>query len=213
MKATSQELLQILKATQEAGNPRSTMAIVSPCSRCTNQRAVAANNLSPCPRRYWDNVAQQAANSGDAPPPAYLTRHNQANSGQQYENPVYIGDLNVILVWIAAVEENREILDPSGNAVNPSILEMSVSGSGTGPFDTDYITCHNFPCIPAVHSASFFQGGQFCEGERLLMTQTKMQQLHQDNSPVSIAGFVQRASVLFDVDIDRPSRDTNPGGT
>jgi hypothetical protein len=64
-----------------------------------------------------------------------------------------------------------------------------------------------------VHSASFFQGGQFCEGERLLMTQTKMQQLHQDNSPVSIAGFVQRASVLFDVDIDRPSRDTNPGGT
>ena len=190
------------------------MAIVSPCSRCKNNRSYAANNLSPCPRRHWDDVAQQAASSADPAPPAYLTRHNKANTGQQLENPVYIKDLNVILVWIAAVEENRAILDPSGAQVNPSILEMNVSGSGTGAFDTNYITCHHFPCVPALHSTSWFQGGQFSEGERLVLTQTKMQQLHpDDNSPVSISGFVQRASILYSANVDRPTRDVNQAGT
>ena len=189
------------------------MAVVSPCSRCKNLRSDPVNNLAACPRRHWDEVAQQASTSAGAAPAAYLTRHNKANSGQQLENPVYISDLKTIVIWIAAVEENREILDPVGNLVNPSILEMQVSGSGTGSFDTNYITCHHFPCMPSPHSATLFQGGQFSEGEQLILTQTKMQQLHADDSPVSISGFAQRGSLLFNTPVARPSRDVNQSGT
>ena len=214
MKASSQELLQILKSGQEAGGPRSTIAVVSPCSRCKNQRITPEAGLPACPRRHWDEFLKEAQDSAAAPPPDYLVRHNKAGTGDRLENPVYIKDLNIILVWIAAVEENRDIQDSSGNLVNPSILNMDVSGSGTGAFDTNYITCQHYPCVPGLHSTLFFHGGQLSEGERLVITQSKVQQLHaKDGSPVAISGFAQRASPLYDTSVDRPARDVNQRGT
>ena len=207
MKTGAQELLSTLKSTQEAGASRAALAIVSPCSSCQNQRDMPDDQYPACPRRYWERRKREAAETDpNAAPPEYLTRKGRADDAG-YENPVSWEAGNIRLVWAAALDENRAILNQDGTLKNPDILNAG--------FDTNFIVCRHMPFIPGAREGDYYAGNQMKEKDTVLINQVKLPQYDTGNpyQALLLAGFATKITAAQKFCITPGKKSVNQQGT
>jgi hypothetical protein len=209
MKAGATELLDVLKTTQESGGAKVSLALVSPCSDCKNQRSEPNEQFPACPRQYWDRRLKesQADDSGVEAPPDYLTRKGREDDAESYENPVSWEEGQVRLIWVAALEENRAILKPDSSVLNPDILNAG--------FDSQYITCRHLPYISNCREGEYYAGNQLREKNFVLATQVTIPQYDEADPTrlVQLAGFVQKVTPLQKFVVTPGKKSVNPKGT
>ncbi len=185
------------------------MAIVSPCSQCQNFQSDPTKGFPMCPRRYWMEQAEQAAEIEGLPkPPAYLTETG-TDSDDQLANPVHSGSNQITSVWVAAVEDNRRILNGDGTVATGSLLDPG--------FDTRYIRCRLTPAVPAMHQAGYWASGAMKELDQLVVTalnsfQETFELGQASGSPVLIQGFAQKVNFAFSFTQTTPSMDRLANG-
>lgn len=164
------------KAFTEAGTA---FAIVSPCSKCKNQRTTQSDDGKPfCPRRKWqaDQTTYQTQNNGNTDPrmlpvAAFGTEGTSSAGDMSLKNPVYLDSSKSTLVWIATLRDNSGVRDGDNNVIAPSILDPSFI-----PDYTDYIQCRGVPYIPAQHEAAYRTSGGLKEGDTVIAITTQNQQ-------------------------------------
>lgn len=197
---TTDQLISVRSALQDAGAAQSSLAIVSPCSTCVNYRAVDdADGLPACPRRYWQKRADDMQSQGytDGLPAAYLLRKARDPKAAGLENPVQWPEGNTRLVWIATLEDNR--------AVDPDLL--------TPGFDTNTIQCRPMPYLPASREADYYAGGQFKENDVLLVHSFVNEQIDASAGDwLRMGGVAQKITPMQKATITPPSLSVNPRG-
>jgi hypothetical protein len=188
------------------------LAVVSPCSACKNQAALAVDGKPACPRRAAQSELQSAQAAGvDTSAIQHLALFGTEGTAQEGNgsllNPVYSSDLHAILVWVALLIDNGPLTDRSGNQISPNILDPS--------FDTSYIQCRSIPVTPRDNEAAYFQKGAFAEMDQLEVSLSAFQQMTADSQakPLLIGGTTQKMNFIFNHPRTPVNKDLCPSGT
>jgi hypothetical protein len=155
--------------------PQGFLGIVSPCSTCTNQRALpAADGRPACPRRVaaarkieLDSLQLDSSQYTSV----ILTGMNGvADDGTKpLSNPVYDAPSNLIQIWVATLKDNAELVNKDGSVASPDLLDPA--------FTTDWIQCRPLPFGPRDTEAQYFQKGCLQEGDQLEIQVSPTQQV------------------------------------
>ena len=190
--------------------------IVSPCSTCSNKRAVpdTVNGLPACPRLEAQAAKSEYTAIGLSTiqfDPLALTGNEDADpptNSTSLVNPVYSTALNSILVWVATVKDNATIYDSDGNLVNPDLLDPD--------FDTNYIRCKEKPITPADHESVYRQKGAWNENDQLNITFSGTQQTipgTDSSTLVLLNGFANKVNFAYSSPRIPADRDYGVSGT
>lgn len=204
------ELLPVSAIANDAGFAKTSLAVVSPCSKCQNFQALPTDDNPGCPRRYWQSRADEISksNSPEEPPAPYLIRKGREDEAAGFENPVSWEAGQLRIVWVATLEENRAVLNSDGSLKNPDILSPN--------FDTHFITCRTTPYIPALREGDYYAGTQLVEGDWVLLQSVKIPQMDAtvptNGDPVKIGGFCQKVTPLQKAVITPAQKSVNPRG-
>lgn len=211
--------LRVIGSTSSLGSASAEeLVIQSPCNGCKNF-AVGPSDLqpgqTPCPRRIW--IAREQEQNGSVP--GYLHESGDPKDASRLVNPVRSKSGN-LLIWVAAVADNRGVVDSEGNQLTPHILHPD--------FDTAYIVCRSLPYLPAERQASLFQNGiSFDETTPLrdrMFHAFSMKTYTLDNSrnrdprfpvdktPIATGGFVRRITSPFGWTLKTPEQDRIASG-
>lgn len=188
-------------------------AVVSPCSQCKNYQVDSMSGGPACPRRVWDERRAAAEkNLPVFPPPDYLLATG-TDSKDRLSNPVYSQDALCVLVWVAAIHENRVAFNKDGTIGNGNILNREA-------FDTKNIVCKALPVVPEETWVSMLTKGSYKEWDQLLVTPMDEEQEEQDpGAPADqqptckIGGFGKRVDFMFAWTQTAPQTDRLRSGT
>jgi hypothetical protein len=193
------------------------LAIVSPCSTCKNQLAVANGNKPACPRRKAQAAQQEfqqnqfSSTVGD---PLALTGNEDnpdASGSTGLVNPVYSTKDNSILVWVAAVKDNVGLTDNKGNVIYTDLMDPN--------FDTTYITCKVNPVTPEKNEADYFQAGAWAEWDQVNVdTLPTMQTIKDPNqqgttTSIPVEGTAKKLNMTYYAPRAPINRDFSSPGT
>ena len=189
--------------------PRPFKAVISPCSECQNYQNETGSGFPVCPRRSWEQRAADAEEDDSLPtPPTYLTlKNNDGSDG--LANPVYDPTSQVVVVWVAAIQDNRITLDSQGQIVTGGILEQEA-------FDTRYIQCRSLPVHPEETWGALVTSGLYKEWDRLVVTpMTEDQEETGEGAnpdPVMLGGVCRKSNFAFGFSMLSPSVDQIASG-
>lgn len=189
------------------------LAIMSPCSSCANRRPVEDANGNPaCPRMTNIQLQQQAAAAG-----ADFSQYDHlAMTGLEYNpfatpspgvlaNPVYDFGRGSIYIWVARLVDNRGSSDGS----IPPITDPTFLANFTGS-----IQCSLYPAVPDESLASYFTAGRMKEGDQVVVTAYRSQQLADDGSEILLCGTASKVAFHGSFDVqNRPKKDDHPRGS
>lgn len=186
-------------------------ALISPCSECRNFQTDPNQGFPMCPRRMWMERRESFRKLQNVlEPAAYLTETGTGES-DKLSNPVYFRDEQTIVVWIAAIQDNRITMNPDGTVATGSILSRYA-------FDTRYIRCHTMPVLPEEHWAEMLLKGAYKEWDRLLVTPMKEEQEHMAanqlelGQAVQMGGFAKKVNFTWDFAQTTPKADRLASG-
>jgi hypothetical protein len=189
--------------------PRAGLAVVSPCSQCSNQRSEPKDGKPACPRRAWKKYIGDLQTNGGVLGPGLDLVQITGTSGDALANPVYSDDQHVILVWAAHLRDNMGVLDEQGNVVTPQILDPG--------FNTDFIKCNPNPYVVRDTEANYFLRGAYREFDTLeaVSVQNQHQAPGNDGSfaPLPIEGYAQRVDFVYRFNRQKVEMDLTPRGT
>lgn len=188
-------------------------AVVSPCSICKNYQTDSMSGGPACPRRVWEERKAAAdQNLPVFPPPDYLVQTG-TDSKDRLSNPVYYQDGLSVLVWVAAIHENRVAFNRDGTLGDGNILDRE-------SFDTKTISCRSLPVIPEETWAEMLTKGAYKEWDQLLVTPMTEEQEEQDpGAPADqqptckVGGFAKRVHFNFNWTQTSPQTDRIRSGT
>jgi len=124
-------------------------------------------------------------------------------------NPVYDCGRGSIYIWVARLIDNHGFLATSARAAIPPITDPSFLLN-----HTNQIQCMIFPVVPSESLAGFFSNGRIREGDRVLVSSIRDQQLGEDGSEVLIGGTADKVHFHGDFNLlPRPKKDDHPRGT
>ena len=179
------------------------LGIVSPCSTCLNQRSFSdpLTGLPACPRRASQALQSELNNVGlttiQVEPLSLTGNEDIPNStSTSFLNPVYSETYNSVLVWVATIADN------------PNLLESD--------FNTNTIFCRGKPIIPADHESVYRSKGAWAEGDHLHIQITENQQVLQNNndvSPILIEGIANKINLSYAAPRVPQDRDYSISGT
>lgn len=128
-------------------------------------------------------------------------------------NPVYYRQGQTIVVWVAAIQENRLTVNPDGTLATGSILSKDA-------FDTRYIRCRSLPMLPEESWVEMLTKGVYKEWDQLLATPVRETQAPQDPSNLlalqplcQIGGFAKKVNFTFFSPQTAPQADRLRHGT
>jgi hypothetical protein len=191
---------------QDAGMVQMSMAIASPCSTCKNLSMDSDSGVPICPRRVWEQLRKAAVLAGSPPPPPYLTDSGfGATNG--YTNPVTSQSTQARVVWAAAIEDNRPLLNIDGSVKNPDLLNPA--------FDSTFIQCRSTPYVPAMREGDYYAGSQIVEGDTLLLYSTKFSQTDSNNiqNSIMLGGYCQKVTAIQKFFLTPAKKTVNQQGT
>jgi hypothetical protein len=192
-------------------------AILSPCSTCKNKRDEPKDGKPACPRLVWQKYVKDLKDKGrDVPAalsPALLkgTEGTDQESSDALRNPVYSDDSHHILLWAAALADNKGVYNQQGDLLSPHILDPE--------FDTDFIQCRSLPYAVQDYEASYFMKGAYRENDTLEITEENRNQMSlstgevADFDPIRVAGTAQKVDFPFRFNRKPVAKDLAPRGT